>query len=551
MQKRLPEAPAITTQGSHVSKIAVRLRSRRATLTTAAALTLLLAGSAAGSALAAPSAERAAERAARTEERTAARAERQATHAQEREARIQQRNARREARHAGSSHATSESVPGETSGSETSGSEAPGTQPSTPEAAAPASARGCSATIEASAARIVAGETVTVFGKVSCPGGLADAKRQVITVAEATPAGGGANARSFSTLAPTTPEADGSYQLAPVALSANTIFRVRVGRHGAHTSVRVAPAVTLSPPAPVALPASIRAHARAAQRNKTTFSGTVSPASAGARVALQVAYAADGEEWRTIAFGQVVEGHYSITHGFRISGEAKVRVVAHAKGGTAPGVSEAVAYTIPAPQNPQLTILASANPLSFGESVTLSGVAAGAVTQPVTLLARTAAGAFAPLTTATTDASGNYSFTETPEVNTYYEVSYASEKSIALFEGVKYGLALTAPQATTAAAAPFIVSGSVTPARAGTNVYLERESAAGIGFHVIASGVLSADGTFSLAHTFESATKATLRVRVAGDTQNRGSASAPFALAVTPAPAATLTPEASAEPPAS
>jgi hypothetical protein len=95
------------------------------------------------------------------------------------------------------------------------------------------------------------------------------------------------------------------------------------------------------------------------------------------------------------------------------------------------------------------------------------------------------------------------------------------------------------------------VSGNVTPARAGTAVYLERESAAGIGFHAIASATVGAGGTFSLAHTFESATKATLRVRVAGNTQNRGSASSPFALAVTPAPAATLTPEASAEPPAS
>ncbi|HXP37662.1 MAG TPA: hypothetical protein VN817_07835 [Solirubrobacteraceae bacterium] len=538
-------------------KIAARLRSRRATLTATAAVALLLTGSAAGNALAAPSAERAAERAARAEERATARAERQATRAQEREARIQQRTARREARHAGSHHATSEPPASdepsasESPTGETSASKAPGTQPSAPEAATPASARGCSATIEASAARIVAGESVTLFGKVSCPGGLADAKRQVITVSEATPAGGGAAARSFDTLAPATPEADGSYQLAPVTPSANTIFRVRVGRHGAHTSVRVAPAVTLSPPAPVALPASIRAHARAAQRNKTTFSGTVSPASAGARVALQVAYATDGEQWRTIAYGEVVEGRYSITHGFRIPGEAKVRVVAHAKGGTAPGVSEAVTYTIPAPQNPQLTLLASANPLSFGEAVTLSGVAAGAVTQPVTLLARTAAGTFAPLATATTDASGNYSFAETPEVDTYYEVGYGSEKSIALFEGVEYGLALTAPQATTAAGAPFTVSGSITPARAGTTVCLERESAAGIGFHVIASGVLGADGTFALAHTFESATNATLRVRVAGDAQNRGSASVPFALAVTPAPAATLTPEAGAEPPAS
>jgi hypothetical protein len=536
-----------------VSKLLLRLRIPRAAITASAALALLLTLSGAACAIAAPSAERAA----RTEERAAARAERQATRAQERETRIEQRTARREARRASARH-TSESV------TAASGSTAAGTQPSAPEAATPASTRDCSVSIEASAARIVAGETVSVFGKVSCAGGLADAKRQAITVYESTPSGGGANARSFDALGAASPEADGSYQLAPVALSANTIFRVRVGRHGARTSVRVAPAVTLSAPTPTPTPtpapaptpttlsAATRAHARAEQRNKTTFSGTVTPASAGARVALQVAYAADGEQWRTVAFGQVVDGQYSISHGFRIPGEAKVRVVAHAKGGTAPGVSETVTYTVPAPQNQQLTILVSADPLSFGEAVTLSGVAADAVTQPVTLLARTSGGAFAPIATATTDASGNYSFAETPEVNTYYEVSYAANRSIALFEGVKYALRLTAPPVTVAAGQPFTASGDLTPARPGASVYLEREGAAGVGFHVIAAGVVNAEGSaFSVAHTFESPTSATLRVRVAGDAQNRGSASAPFALAVTPAPAASLTPEASAEPPAS
>jgi hypothetical protein len=532
----------------HVSKLSFRLRSPRlAPATIVAALTLLLALASAGTAIAVPSAERSA----RAAERAIERAERQATRAQEREARrearLQERAARREARHGATRHGAASET-----GAEASGTEASGTQPSTPEGtASPAPpSHGCTATIEASAARIVAGEAVSVFGKVSCPGGLADAKRQAITVSEAAPAGAGASARSFDAVGTASPEADGSYQLGPVTLNANTIFRVRVGRHGAHTSVRVAPSVTLSAPAPSALSASIRAHARAAQRDKTTFSGTVTPASAGARVALQIAYAADGEQWRTVAYGDVSDGQYSIVHGFRIPGEAKVRVVAHAKGSTAPGVSEAVTYTIPAPQNPQLTIQASADPLAFGETVTLSGVAAGAVTQPVTLLARTSNSAFAPVATTTSDASGNYSFAETPEVNTYYEVSYATNKSIVLFEGVKYGLNLNAPTASIAAGQPLTLSGSLTPAHASVSVYLERESAAGVGFHVIATGVFDpANSTFSVTHTFAGAKSATLRVRIAGDAQNRGSASAPFTLSLTPAPAAALVSETAAPSP--
>ncbi len=483
--------------------------------------------------------EREALRTARSEERAAARSERQADRAQRRAARAQERAARREGSSAAGEGSTTPSA----------------SAPSTPSAPA-ASTRGCSVTIETSASSITAGEAVTVFGKVSCPAtsepgsasaAAADGNRQVSI--EQTQRGGGVP-RVFAALGTASTEADGSYQLPPVTLQANTVFRVRLGRHGAHTAVRVAPLVTLNAPSPAeaapptAQPSSVSGHMRLARRSKTTFTGTVAPAGTGARVALQVSYPADGEQWRTIAYGDVVNGSFSISHGFRIPGEAKVRVLAHPKGANAPGVSEALTYTVAQQQNPQLTILGSADPISFGQSVTLSGVAAGAAGQTVTLLARTAGGSFAPVATSTTDESGNYQFVASPQQSTYYEVSDATTRSAVLFEGVRYVLALAPPPpATVAAGEALAISGSVTPARAGTTVYLDRRGASGFGFHAIATATVNPDGTFTLSHTFESATSATLRVRVAGDAQNQGSASAPFAVTVTTAPAAALGPE--------
>jgi hypothetical protein len=465
--------------------------------------------------------ERAQLRAARSEERAAARAERQAERAQRRASRVQQR-------------AGSDEAPASLS-------------PSAPSA----STRGCRVTIETSASSITAGESVTVFGKVSCPPGSgpgsasatgADGGRQV-SIEQTQRSGGGV--RAFAALGTASTEADGSYELPPVTLRANTIFRVRLGKHGAHTAVSVAPVVTLNAPAPAptAQPSSVGGQTRPARRSKTLFTGTVAPAASGARVALQVSYPADGERWRTIAYGDVVEGSFSIAHGFKIPGEAKVRILAHPKGANAPGVSEALTYVVPQPQNPQLTIQASADPISFGQSVTLSGVAASGGAQTVTLLARTSGGTFAPVATTTTDEAGNYQFVQAPTQNAYYEVSDAATRSFALFEGVRYVLALTPPATTVAAGEALALTGSVTPAHAGQLVYLDRRGPSGIGFHPIATATVDPDGSFTLSHAFENATSATLRVRIAGDAQNQGSASAPFAVTVTTAPAAALAPE--------
>lgn len=460
--------------------------------------------------------EREAQRTARREEREAARAERQAAREQRRASRASER---------ASTHAEVLS----------------------------ASPRGCRVSIQTSAPRIVAGEAVTVFGKVTCPqsgeGASASsaAGGQQLTVEQMTRNRGASVARAFAAAGSVTTEADGSYQLPAVTLQSNTVFRVRLGRHGAHTGVHVAPLVTLNAPtpqAPAAQPSSAGGHTHLARNAKLVFTGTVSPAAPGARVALQVSYPADGEQWHTIAFGRVSEGSFSIVHGLRIPGEAKLRVLAHPKGANSPGASEAVAYTVPEPQNPQLTIQASANPIVAGQTVTISGVAASGAGQAVTLLARTKGGSYAPVATSTTEEGGAYTFAaQAPLQSTYYEVSEAATRSVALFVGVKYALTLNPPPGSLATGETLTVSGSVAPAHAGASVLLERGGPSGLGFHPIAASTVAADGTFALTHVFENATAAKLRVRVANDAQNLGSASAPFELTVSAGPAATLAPE--------
>ena len=151
-----------------------------------------------------------------------------------------------------------------------------------------------------------------------------------------------------------TTEANGSYQLTPPAFDTDTAFTVRAERSlGAHTQVKVAPKVTIAGPALGAQLSTRGDHASGAARNTFTFTGTVSPAPAGGRVALQREYAASGEQWRTIAFATIgPEGQYSITHSFSSPGEVSVRVVVHPRGPILAAASEPLSYDIAQAQNP-------------------------------------------------------------------------------------------------------------------------------------------------------------------------------------------------------
>ncbi len=447
-------------------------------------------------------------------------AQERAERAEERAARAQERESRRNARAEEREASGEGDGAGEESGDGASPPQ-PGAQPST------GLHRGCRVSIEASSEPITAGETAIISGALKCPGGASLADQAIVVYQRQL---GAAADAALSLVGTATTAADGSYELTSPTLDANTAFQTRVGRLGAHTVVKVAPLVRLSAPAPADAQAT---SAGASRRAPATFTGTVSPAEAGKRVALQVAYAASGERWQAVAFGRVAsDGGYSITHTFGIPGEASVRTIVGAGKLMAPGISEPVAYEIPQPQNAQLTIATSADPISYGKPVTISGRAVGATHQTVTLLASTDGRPFSVLATSTTDESGEYTFTQEPRQRTDYRVSDATTHSTNLLQHVDFGLTSTATSTTLTAGEQLTFSGTLAPASEGQAVYLERGSAAATGFHVVSVGFADAAGKYQIAYTFDRVGANVMRIKVAGDSQQQNSATAPFTITV-------------------
>ncbi len=332
------------------------------------------------------------------------------------------------------------------------------------------------------------------------------------------------------------------------------------GTHSAGKRIRVAAQVTLSgPPAGTQL---LTGHP-----NAVTFTGTVSPADVGARVILQRQNAATGGEWRRIDRGVVsAGGAFSIVHTFIVPGDANIRVLVRSEGRNIPTASNELEYEISQAQNPALTINASADPISFGGSVTITGVLQGGVNHPVELLARTRLqSGYAPVAMATTDANGNYTFpAQSPANSTFYEVSALDRcvtppnslrvcrppanggplTSAVLYEGVKDVLSAAVSATRVQAGGEVTFTGTVAPSHPGHIIYLERENAGNGGFHVVQVALVNADSTYSIAHRVYDAGTKVLRVRIPGGPENEGAASQPFTIVVTPGPASALTPEA-------
>ncbi len=275
-----------------------------------------------------------------------------------------------------------------------------------------------------------------------------------------------------------------------------------------------------------------------------TFAGTVGPDAAGARVALQRESDSVAENWHRVALGEVgANGEYSITHTFFVPGAIDVRVVVRARGLQA-GVSEPLDLQLAHRQNPRLTIQLSPSPLSYGQSVTVSGTAADAAHESLTLLARTRRGAFAPMATVTTDASGDYTFpAQSPLQSTMYRVRGVRTSSVTLSEGVEPLLSAQVTSTSVQAGEALTFSGTVVPAHAGQAVYLERQGSDGV-FHVVAVGTLGADGTYSIEHTASGAGMQVFRVKIAGDGEDEAVASKPFEVQVARAAGESLEPQA-------
>jgi hypothetical protein len=282
--------------------------------------------------------------------------------------------------------------------------------------------------------------------------------------------------------------------------------------------------------------------------NSETFSGTVNPTDVGARVILQRQNAVTGDEWHRIGIGQVMAGGtYSITHIFRVPGDASIRVLVRSDGLNIPSPSTSLEYEISQAQNPSLTITSSADPISYGQSVTISGVLAGATTsQSVTLEARTVHQlGFAPVAEVSTGTGGAYSFpAQSPVNSTLYKVKSGHLKSAVLYEGVKNVLTAEASPSAVQAGQAVTFSGTVAPDHSGHVIYLERQNANGTGFHVIQVGRVLPGSTYTIVHQFYVPGTKIVRIDIPGGPDNGRAVSQPFTITVTPAPASALTPEA-------
>jgi hypothetical protein len=403
----------------------------------------------------------------------------------------------------------------------------------------------CRVTLNVAPRLITSGESVLAYGGLS-PACTDEGAGQTVTLYESSVSSPG-----YSVAGTITTAKGGGYQIPVSDLTTNSSFYAATGSvRSAQRLVRVAAQVTLTgPPEGV-----VATDLRTGRHNRVTFTGTVSPVDAGAQVILQRQNAIKGNEWHRIDYGLVNKegtvtkaGTFSITHTFVVAGDANVRVVVRSGRRNVPSKSNILTYEIVQAQNPQLTIESSANPISYGQTVTLSGAVAGAPNTPVQLLAHTAQQAgFTQVAEVKTNASGDYTFpAQMPLASTYYRVQGAGKRSAVLYEGVKFVLTASVSATTVQSGQALEFSGTVTPGETGHVVYLERENAAGLGFHVIAEGTVTAASTYSIVHAFYPVGTNVVRIKVPGGPLNGSTDSQTFTIQVEPAPSPeTLTPEA-------
>jgi hypothetical protein len=395
----------------------------------------------------------------------------------------------------------------------------------------------CRISIDVAPRQITAGDPATIFGRLACRHHRGEAGASVKLYHRL------ADSFGYSYVQNTRTDAHGFYEFtrADGVVDTNRSWFVSArGTRSAAKRISVAAQVNLNGPAE-------GTQILTGTPNRVTFTGTVSPADVGARVVLQRQNAETGSEWRRIDAGTVMPGgSFSIPHTFIVPGDANLRVLVRSQGRNIPSTSNVLEYEISQAQNPALTIAASADPISFGQTVTITGTLVGGASQPVELLARTRRQqGFAPIAMVTTDASGNYSFPpQTPVNSTFYKVSGPGQTSAILYEGVRDVLSAAVSATTVQAGGLLTFTGTVAPSHPGHVIYLERQNANDGGFHVVQVSLVQGDSTYSIVHkVYDPGTKV-FRVYIPGGPENQGTSSQPFTIQVTPAPAAVLTPEA-------
>jgi hypothetical protein len=394
---------------------------------------------------------------------------------------------------------------------------------------------GCVVTLIAQPYQIASGESAQLFGRLHCVGG-ADTG-QTVTVYEQA-----AGTPGFTTLGTATTGTGGFYSIVAPKLTSDTAFYAGTATASSGEKVvKVAPVVTLAGPTENSQQGNEGAALLTGPGHRVTFTGAVSPADVGAEVVLQRQNVSGGfswfEQWRAIQLGVVGPGGvYSISHVFVLPGDANLRVlVRRHRRFDIRGLSNTLSYEISQPENSSLTLKASSNPITDGQTVTLTGKVAGASGAPVTLTAHTdGSDPFSTVATTTTNGAGEYSFVQSPQTSTYYQVDSGSAKSTVQFEGVKYILTASVSTEAVHSGEPVTFSGTVTPVHAGHPVYVERMNIGPrAGFHVVDVGAVSATGTYTITDYLFGYGTGVYRVVIPGDFANQAQPSQTFTITVT------------------
>jgi hypothetical protein len=397
----------------------------------------------------------------------------------------------------------------------------------------------CRLTLLEAHVQITEGETENLGGQLSCHG-APPSTAQTVTVY-------GRSAGSGYQVLGTASTESGAYSFETPKLETDTVFYASTPEaRSVQRAVRVEPVVKLEGP-------SEKTPLITGRNNAVIFTGSVNRKDHGARVVLQRENAVTKEEWHVIQVGGPVgeNGEFTIKHRFVVPGDANIRVVVQGNRKVfVRGISNELNYNISQKENPNLTLNTSGDPIFFNQPVTLTGtvLAPGGKPAPegqtVTLLARGRGTGYTTVATSKVDNNkGEYTFTQTPPVSTFYRVLSNGKSSAVLFEGVKYVLAALPPSKTAVKSGEEVVfSGTVNPVVAGHPVYLERENASGGGFHIVELGKVEADGTYSITDRIFGSGSEHFRIKVPGDIYNQSASSSPISIEVTPSPARAFNP---------
>ena len=269
-----------------------------------------------------------------------------------------------------------------------------------------------------------------------------------------------------------------------------------------------------------------------------SFTGTVTPNHAGERVILQEQ--TNSGDWRDLRSGRLDGGsNYAIVYRWRFAGDHTVRVLFRGDVRNIAGTANPVTVAVQQKQVPGFTILSSDQLISYGQSVTISGVLNAPASTPVTLWARNGyQNQFTPVADTTTGSGGSYTFApQAPTYNTLYQVRMTltpHRHSAALFEGVQDALTMTPSSTTSQIGGHVTFTGTVLPDKAGHVIYLQRLGADG-DWHNEEVRFVTGASTFQFGWTFAKSGTDEFRARITDGRGNIGGASAPVIIHVSPA----------------